>query len=93
VSFLEPVGILASATRLGQKTRPDIAISDYDMADTLHPDRRGGIVVDVVTAHPITATGKPRGPGPKTPYTRNAARTDGYTADVAHEAKLYAYSH
>ena len=62
------------------------------MVDTLHPDRQGGIVVDVVTAHPVTATGKPRGPG-HTVHGRNAARADGYTAYVAHEAKLVAYSH
>jgi len=88
---LEPVSILATATRPGQKKRPDIAISDFDMADTLHPDRRGGIVVDVVTAHPVTATGKPR--GGHTVHGQNAARTDGYTANFAHDAKLVAYNH
>ena len=88
VSFLKPVGILAPATRRGQKMRPDIAISDYDMADTLHPDRRGGIVVDAVTAHPITATGKPRGG-----VVESATSTYGYAANAAHEAKLDAYSH
>ena len=91
VSCLEPVSILATATRPGQKKRPDIAISDFDMADTLHPDRRGGIVVDVVTAHPVTATGKPR--GGHTVHGQNAARTDGYTANFAHDAKLVAYNH
>ena len=88
VSFLKPVGILAPATRRGQKMRPDIAISDYDMADTLHPDRRGGIVVDAVTAHPITATGKPRGG-----VVESATSVDGYAANAAHEVKLNAYSH
>ena len=88
MSFLEPVSILAPATRPRQKTRTNIAISDYDMADTLHPECRGAIVVDVVTALPVTAAGKPRGG-----VVDFATSVDGYAANAAHEAKLNADSH
>ena len=54
MTFLEPTATLVPAPpQARQKVRPDVVINDYEMADTLHPDHRGGIV-DVVTAHPVT---------------------------------------
>ena len=83
VSFLEPTAILVpTPPQARQKVRPDIAISDYEMADTLQPGHRGGIVVDVVTAHPITAVGKARGG-----VVESATSVDGSADNVAHEVK------